>query len=51
LDSIDGVERVEDVALFEADLVSFERVGLAKSSITLARDSLFVSFNPQVAVR
>ncbi len=51
LESIEGVERVDDVALFEVDLRAFERVGFAKNSIELAPDSLFLSFVPQVVAR
>ena len=51
LESVEGVERVDDVALFEVDLRARERVGFAKNSIDLAPDSLFLSFGPQVVVR
>jgi predicted phage baseplate assembly protein len=51
LESIEGVERVEDVLFFEYDLRNGERLGYARELVKLERDSLFLSANHQVVVK
>jgi predicted phage baseplate assembly protein len=51
LESVDGIERVEEVLLFEYDLRTGRRLGSAKDVIRLDRDSLFLSAAHQVVVR
>ncbi len=51
LESVDGVERVEEALLFEYDLRSGTRLGSAKEVIRLDRQSLFLSARHQVVVR
>jgi predicted phage baseplate assembly protein len=51
LSGVDGVERVEEVLLFEADLRNLVRMGAARERIRLADDSLFMSFEHRVVVR
>jgi predicted phage baseplate assembly protein len=51
LESVDGVERVEEVLLFEYDLRTGRRLGSAKDVIRLDRHSLFLSASHQVVVR
>jgi predicted phage baseplate assembly protein len=51
LASVDGVERVEEVVLFEADLRNRTRVGAGRELVRLDAQSLFVSFEHRVVVR
>jgi predicted phage baseplate assembly protein len=51
LESVEGVERVDEVLFFEYDLRNHERIGFAKEVVKLERDSLFLSANHQVVVR
>jgi hypothetical protein len=51
LEAVDGVERVEEVLLFEYDLRTGRRLGSAKDVIKLDRQSLFLSAAHQVVVR
>jgi hypothetical protein len=51
LEAIEGVERVEEVLLFEYDLRTGQRHGGAKELIRLDRQSLFLSAKHQVVVR
>jgi predicted phage baseplate assembly protein len=51
LESVDGVERVEEALLFEYDLRTGRRLGAGKDVIRLDRHSLFLSSNHQVVVR
>jgi predicted phage baseplate assembly protein len=51
LETVDGVERVEEVLFFEHDLRNHERIGFGKELVKLERDSLFLSANHQVVVR
>lgn len=51
LEAVEGVERVDEVLLFEFDLRNNERVGFAKELVKLERDSLFVSAAHRVVVR
>ena len=51
LEAIDGVERVEEVLLFEADLRTGERRGRGREFLTLDARSLFLSLRHQVVVR
>lgn len=51
LETIEGVERVEEVLFFEYDLRNHERVGFGKELVKLGADSLFLSTNHQVVVR
>lgn len=51
LASVDGVERVEEVVLFEADLRNRTRVGTGRELVRLDVQSLFVSFEHRVVVR
>jgi len=51
LESIDGIERVEEVLLYEYDLRTGRRLGSAKDVIRLDRDSLFLSAAHQVVIR
>jgi hypothetical protein len=51
LEAIEGVERVEEVLLFEYDLRTGERHGTGKELIRLDRQSLFLSARHQVVVR
>ncbi|MCL2781297.1 MAG: putative baseplate assembly protein [Actinomycetia bacterium] len=51
LESVDGVERIEEVLLFEYDLRTGRRIGTAKDVIQLDRDSLFLSAGHKVIVR
>ena len=50
LEDVDGVERVDEVLLFEYDLRNNERLGFGKTAVRLAPDSLFLSSNHQVVV-
>lgn len=51
LESVEGVDRVEEALLFEYDLRSGRRLGAAKDVIRLDRQSLFLSAVHQVVVR
>jgi predicted phage baseplate assembly protein len=51
LETIDGVERVDEVLFFEYDLRNHVRVGFGKELVKLGADSLFLSTNHQVVVR
>jgi len=51
LEAVDGVERVEEVLLFEADLRTGQRNGRGRELLQLDSRSLFLSLNHQVVVR
>lgn len=51
LEAVDGVERVEEVVLFEYDLRTGRRIGSGRDVIRLDRHSLFLSAGHQVVVR
>jgi predicted phage baseplate assembly protein len=51
LELVDGVDRVDEVLLFEYDLRTGRRLGTAKDVIRLDRHSLFLSAAHQVVVR
>lgn len=51
LESVEGVERVEEVLLFEYDLRTGMRLGSGRDVIRLDRHSLFLSAAHQVVVR
>jgi predicted phage baseplate assembly protein len=51
LEAIEGVERVEEVLLFEFDLRTGQRHGIGRELIRLDRQSLFLSARHQVVVR
>lgn len=51
LEGVDGVERVDEVLLFEYDLRTGRRLGGGKDVIRLDRQSLFLSAGHQVVVR
>jgi predicted phage baseplate assembly protein len=51
LESVDGVERVDEVLLFEYDLRTGRRLGGGKDVIRLDKQSLFLSAGHQVVVR
>jgi hypothetical protein len=51
LESVEGVERVEEALLYEYDLRTGQRLGSAKDVIRLDRHSLFLSAGHQVVVR
>lgn len=51
LAAVDGVDRVEEVVLFEADVRNRVRVGDGKELVRLSQDSLFLSFQHRVVVR
>lgn len=51
LESVEGVDRVEEALLFEYDLRSGRRLGAAKDVVRLDRQSLFLSAVHQVVVR
>jgi predicted phage baseplate assembly protein len=51
LESVEGVERVEEALLFEYDLRTGQRLGAGKDVIRLDRHSLFLSARHQVVVR
>ncbi|WP_017936612.1 putative baseplate assembly protein [Nocardioides sp. Iso805N] len=51
LESVEGVERVEEVLLYEFDLRTGRRLGAAKDVIRLDRQSLFLSAAHRVVVR
>ena len=51
LEAVDGVDRVEEVLLFEYDLRTGERTGIGREVIRLDARSLFLSAGHQVVVR
>jgi len=51
LESVEGVERVEEVQLFEYDLRSGRRLGSGRDSLRLKPHSLFLSARHQVVAR
>ncbi|HEY2297242.1 MAG TPA: putative baseplate assembly protein [Jatrophihabitans sp.] len=51
LETIDGVERVEEALLFEYDLRTGRRLGAGKDVVRLDEHSLFLSATHQVVVR
>ncbi len=51
LEAIEGVDRVDEVLLFEYDLRTETRHGIGRESIRLDNDSLFLSARHQVVVR
>ena len=51
LDAIEGVERVDEVLLFEFDLRTGQRRGAGRELIHLYQQSLFLSAHHQVVVR
>ena len=51
LGEVAGVEQVEEVILFEADLRNERRVGLGADTIRLEQHGLPLSYKPQVVVR
>ena len=51
IEAIEGVERVEEVLLFEYDLRTGQRLGSGRDVVRLDRDSLFLSAAHQVVVR
>ena len=51
LEDVDGVDRVEEVLLFDCDLRTGQRHGPGRNVILLAPDCLFLSTRPQVVVR
>ncbi|MAT03658.1 MAG: putative baseplate assembly protein [Acidimicrobiaceae bacterium] len=50
-ESVEGVDRVDEVLFFEYDLRNHERIGFGKEVVRLGDDSLFLSANHQVVVR
>ena len=51
LESVDGIERVEEALLFQYDLRKGRRIGTGRDIIRLDSYSLFLSAAPQVVVR
>jgi predicted phage baseplate assembly protein len=51
IEAVEGVERVEEVLLFEYDLRTGQRLGSGRDVVRLDRDSLFLSATHQVVVR
>ena len=51
LEDVEGVDRVEEVLLFDSDLRTGQRHGSGRNVILLAPDRLFLSTRPQVVVR
>ena len=51
LDTVDGVDRVDDVALFEYDLRTGERLGFGRDVLKLEPHSLFLSAKHRVVVQ
>jgi hypothetical protein len=51
LEGVDGVERVDEVLLYEYDLRTGRRLGGGKDVIRLDKQSLFLSAGHQVVVR
>ena len=50
LDAVEGVNYVDDVLLFEADLRNKRRLGKGKEWAPLSPDSLFLSFAHRIVV-
>ncbi|MEQ8437413.1 MAG: putative baseplate assembly protein [Ilumatobacter fluminis] len=50
-ETVEGVDRVDEVLFFEYDLRNHERIGFGKEVVRLGDDSLFLSANHQVVVR
>ena len=51
LEGVDGVDRVDDVVLFEYDLRNGERVGFGRDVVKLEAHSLFLSAKHRVVVQ
>jgi hypothetical protein len=51
LESVEGVDRVEEALLFEYDLRTGRRLGAAKDVLRLDSHSLFMAAAAQVVVR
>jgi len=51
LETVEGVDRVDEVQLFEFDLRTRQRIGSGRDVIRLDRHSLFLSGNHRVVVR
>jgi predicted phage baseplate assembly protein len=51
LEAIEGVERVDEVLLFEYDLRTGQRHGIGRELIRLDRQSLFLSARHQIVIR
>jgi predicted phage baseplate assembly protein len=51
LESVEGVERVDEVLLFKYDLRTGQRIGAARDVVRLDTDSLFLSASHQVVVK
>lgn len=51
IETVEGVERIDEVLLFEYDLRTRQRLGVAKDVIRLDQHSLFLSAPHQVVVR
>jgi predicted phage baseplate assembly protein len=51
LETVEGIERVEEVLLFEYDLRDRRRLGVGRDVLPLDRHSLFLSAGHQVVVR
>lgn len=51
IEAVDGVDRVEEVLLFECDLRTGERRGVGREQIRIEQHSLFLSAKHQVVVR
>ncbi len=51
LEDVEGVDRVEEVLLFDYDLRTGQRHGPGRNVIPLAPDCLFLSARPQIVVR
>ena len=51
LETVEGLERVEEVLLFEYDLRDRRRLGVGRDVLPLDRHSLFLSAGHQVVVR
>lgn len=51
LESVDGIDRVDEVLLFEYDLRTGRRLGSAREVLRLDQHSLFLSADHQVVVR
>ena len=51
LDAVEGVDRVEEVLLFEADLRERERAGKGREVVRLSNDTLFLSYTHRVVVQ
>ncbi|MGH9226700.1 MAG: putative baseplate assembly protein [Acidimicrobiales bacterium] len=51
LDAVEGVDRVEEVLLFEADLRERERAGRGKEVVRLSNDCLFLGYAHRIVVQ